>query len=61
MGKTGDLSDFEHGMIADTGTGTRQAASWAFLCMTVSRVYREWCEKTKNIQSAAVLWPKTAC
>ncbi len=52
MGKKGDLSDFERGMVVDDGD--RQAG----LCIsktadllgfsgTISRVYREWSEKEK--------------
>ena len=38
-------------------TGARQGC----LSISVSRVCREWSEKKKNIQWAAVLWAKTCC
>jgi hypothetical protein len=64
MGKTSDLSDFEHGMIICarcTGSSISETATLlGFWRTTVSRVYREWCNK-QNHQSVAVLWAKTAC
>ncbi len=50
MGKKGDLSDFEHGMVV----GARRLV-WVFQLLiywdtTISRVYREWSEKRENIQ-----------
>ncbi len=36
MGKKGDLSDFEHGMVVGS-----------LSCTTISRVYREWSETEK--------------
>ncbi len=51
MGRKGDLSDFEHGMVV----GARQAGLsisktadlLRFVNTTISRVYREWSEKEK--------------
>ena len=56
MGKTSDLSDFASGMIFSA----RHTGSSIFSQTTVSRVFREWCNKQKT-QSASALWPKTSC
>ncbi len=54
MGKKGDLSDFERGMVvADTRASlsiSKTADLLVFSCTTISRVYREWTEKRENIQ-----------
>jgi len=50
MGKKCDLSNFEHGMVI----GARRASlsisqsAQGFSRTTISRVYKEWCEKGKT-------------
>jgi len=61
MGKKGDLSNFELGMVAgarQAGLSISSAQLLGFLRTTISRVYKEWCEKKKNM---AVLWAKMPC
>ncbi len=54
MGKKGDLSDFEHGMVVgaiQAGLSISKTADLLeFSCTTISRVYRERSEK-ENISS----------
>ncbi len=54
MGKKGDLSDFECGMVVgarrDGLSISKTADLLVFSCTTISMVYREWCEK-ENISS----------
>jgi len=40
---------------------SQSAQLLGFLRTTISRVYKEWCEKGKSIQYAAVLWAKMPC
>jgi len=50
MGKKGDLSDFERGMVVGArraGLSISQSAQ-GFSHTTISRVYKEWCKKGKT-------------
>jgi len=56
MGKRGDLSNFERGMVVawlvtddPFGLSISQSAQLlGFFLTTISRVYKEWCEKGKT-------------
>lgn len=51
MGKTGVLSNFEHGMVVSTSvvglSMSETADPLGFLQITISRFYREWSKKEK--------------
>ncbi len=51
MGKKGDLSDFERGMVVDARRDglsiSKTAVLLVFSHTTISRVYREWSKKRK--------------
>ncbi len=50
MGKKGDLSDFEHGMVVDArraALSNSKTADLGFSFTTIFRVYREWSKKGK--------------
>jgi len=52
MGKKGDVSNFERGMVVSArwaGLSVSQSAQLlGFSCATISMIYKEWCEKGKT-------------
>jgi len=51
VGKKGDLSIFERGIVVGArraGLSISSAQLLGFLCTTISRIYKEWCEKGKT-------------
>jgi len=52
MGKKGDLRNFERGMVVGARRGglsiSQSVQLLEFSCTTISRVYKEWCEKGKT-------------
>ncbi len=65
MGKKGDLSDFECGMVVGARRAglsiSKTADLLVFSCTTISSVYREWSEKEKISSERQVVGTKMPC
>jgi len=73
MGKKGDLSNFERGIVVGARqaslSNSQSAQLLGISCKTISRVYKEWCEKGKTsnmrqscerkclVDAKGLLWP----
>ncbi len=64
MGKKGDLSDFERGMVVgatQAGLSKKTADLLGLSCTDISRFYREWSEQEKISSEQAVVSTKMPC
>ncbi len=65
MGKKGDLSDFERGMVIGARRAglsiSKTADLLEFSCTTISRVYREWSKKEKISSELQLCGRKMPC